>query len=378
MLQRQKALEEKNRAIELEAMHRERREQIELSQRKLLEDKHDESLCKEAWRKSKYDTAQQVAALQLEHHARQAIEKEKLRLNALKGRESRYNLQSEMRRLDAEQRSKSVMMTLTEQQNARGEQEAQKQLQDMERHKAFLNSLKEHRMNLSLRGKQKQIEIMRKKSLVRKQVADRIDEVMDKAEKKMSYFLHSQLDKQRQDEEALKLRQEEAKNEQKRLFVQLQAEKRKEQLLERIAEDELRSKRAAERKANEDMINAEKLLIRQEEIQKAQERLHKIEQHRVEMMHEKMELDNQRMEQIREDRQSEMDMVRRIKQATLLKQHELKEFLGGDVSKKRNIQNNILSPLLNAQRNFSAPHSSQSFENSKSPPGRDEYADDFE
>ena len=223
-------------------------------------------------------------------------------------------MQSEMRRLDAEQRSKSVMMTLTEQQNARGEQEAQKQLQDMERHKAFLNSLKEHRMNLSLRGKQKQIEIMRKKSLVRKQVADRIDEVMDKAEKKMSYFLHSQLDKQRQDEEALKLRQEEAKNEQKRLFVQLQAEKRKEPLLERIAEDELRSKRAAERKANEDMINAEKLLIRQEEIQKAQERLHKIEQHRMEMMHEKMELDNQRMEQIREDRQSEMDMVRRIKQ----------------------------------------------------------------
>lgn len=294
--------------------------------RKVEEDKREEGLCKDAWRKSKYDTAQQLAALQLEHHASRVVEKEQLRLDALKERENRFNNQSERKRKEHEERSTSVATTLVEQQRLREKIENDRDGAEAARAKAFEDSLQMHRQGLSMRGKEKKIDIHRKQTKVREMEHEKVRHYMHNGERKMSQFVHNQVEKQRREEEVQAMKELEARRHaEKRLHVQTQAEQRKEELLKKLAEQDEMSRRATERKAEEDQLRQEAHLLRQAEIEKAKSRLRKMEKFKLDDMAAKVEANDERIRQMQEERIREMKMVRRIKQDSLLKQHEIKD-----------------------------------------------------
>jgi len=322
------SLENVRKAAEVEAAQAERNARLESMQRKLYEDKRDEAVCKDAWRKSKYDTAKRVAAFQLEHHAGNVIEKEHVRLRALKDREARYNSKTEVRRAEHQRRAQSVATTLLEQQQLRATREQNNDQQDQLRNEAYMRGMEKQREHFAMRGKQKNIEINSKRNRVREMEDAKVRNIMKKSTDKMSQFLHNQLEKQRREEMVQMMKRSEAEKDlQKKQFVLDQAEKRKSELLKRLSGEEEMLQRAAAKKADQDALRAEKHTIRQEEINKSKERMRKMEDYRMEKLMEHVQAEDERIKNIQDEKQREMELVRRIKRASHLKQKEIKEKL---------------------------------------------------
>jgi len=203
-------LHSEQKAAALEAAHQAKQDRIETRLREERGQLRDQALCKDAWRKNKYDTAQRIAGLQLEHQAQKVVVKEHARLRALKEREARFNDKSALQRQRHAQRARSVATTLSEQRAARGELEAMRESREVERSVAYSSSVKRHREGLCMRGKQKDMEVNHKRDRVRRMEEEKVRRLMDKSEEKMQHFLHNQLEKQRQEQEMLHLRQSEA------------------------------------------------------------------------------------------------------------------------------------------------------------------------
>lgn len=295
-------------------------------QSKLREDRHDEAVCKETWRKSKYDTAQRLSALQLEHNAHTAINKEEARLLALKEREARYNDKSEIRRQAYSRRATSVATTLAEQQRSRNEMEMNRGMKDEERQNAYMASVNRHQKNLAMRGKQKQMEILRKVAKVRDLEDEKVSIYMKASEDKMSQFLHQQLEKERHDEHVQQVRRaSNAKNEERRQQMMAQQEERRQELLQRLSNTEEMNRRAAEKKQDEDILRAEKHELRQHEIAKSQQRLHRMEEYRLKSLHDKVQREDERIKGMQDEKHREMELVRRIKQDSFVKQKAIQE-----------------------------------------------------
>merc|ERR1711871_1742014 len=88
------------------------------------------------------------------------------------------------------------------------------------------------------------------------------------------------------------------------------AEKRRQELLQRLSNSEEMNRRAAEKKQEEDAVRAEKHELRQREIAKSQQRLQR---------------EDERIKSLRDEKQREMELVRRIKQDAFVKQKQIQE-----------------------------------------------------
>jgi len=343
-------LAHERKAAEIETAQRLRTERFEREQRKFLGGKRDEALCRDAWRKSKYDTAQRVAALQLEHQAQKVVEKEQLRLRALREREARFNNKSEINRLKHERRSQSVTATLMEQQSLRGEQEANREHAEQARSGAYLESVQNHRAQLALRGAQKDQEIKRKREKVRSLEEHKVHRVMQQSENKMSQFLHNQLEKQRREDMVQGMRKENAlRNAEKRQYVASKAEQRRLELKEQLTMQEEIMQRAAAKKEEDHAMCVEKQLLRQEQARKSQERLRRMEENRLDCLLAKVQKDDERVQIMQEERQREQEMVRRIKRSSLLKQKAIRDGVGQKLEGKKRAAKNRASSSMSKE-----------------------------
>jgi len=221
-----------------------------------------------------------------------------------------------------------VATTLLEQQQLRATREQNNDQQDQLRNEAYMRGMEKQREHFAMRGKQKNIEINSKRNRVREMEDAKVRNIMKKSTDKMSQFLHNQLEKQRREEMVQMMKRSEAEKDlQKKQFVLDQAEKRKSELLKRLSGEEEMLQRAAAKKADQDALRAEKHTIRQEEINKSKERMRKMEDYRMEKLMEHVQAEDERIKNIQDEKQREMELVRRIKRASHLKQKEIKEKL---------------------------------------------------
>lgn len=320
-------IETEEKAASIENKHRTRQHRIEERQRRELAETRDQAACKDAWRKSKYDTAQRISGIQLEHHAEKVVEKEHARLRALREREAKFNDKSAVQRARHEQRARSVATTLMEQAAARGEREAQSEQMERIRSTAYARSIQKYKEGLSLRGKQKDMEVNAKRDRVRRMEEEKVRCLMEKSEQKMTYFLHNQLEKQRREHELMSMKQQsDSINRERRLQMIEEAQNQsEEELRQRLSQQEDQSAKAAELKKEEQMIRAEKLRLREEAVRASQQRAQRMDSYRLEQLMTKVEESDKRIATMQEEKQKEMELVRRIKRDSLLKQNNIRQ-----------------------------------------------------
>merc|ERR1719231_45882 len=122
------------------------------------------------------------------------------------------------------------------------------------------------------------------------------------------------------------MRRTEAKrNLERREAVLEQAEKRKADLLQKMSHAESAAEQAAEKRAEEEAMKAERHRLRQEEIARSQERVRRMEENRLQRMMEKVQSSDERIMNLQREKQKEMELMRRIKRDSHIKQCKIKD-----------------------------------------------------
>jgi len=100
--------------------------------------------------------------------------------------------------------------------------------------------------------------------------------------------------------------------------------------------------RANSRKRLQQELKNEKHRLRKESAAVAKERAQRIEMHKLEQLMDKVQESDKRIQEMQSDKQKEMDLIRRIKRDSLLKQKDIRQTV------KKRLQDKTISPIPEA------------------------------
>lgn len=166
----------------------------------------------------------------------------------------------------------------------------------------------------------------------------------------MTYFLHNQLEKQLREHELMSMKKQSATmNREKRLqMIEEAQQQNEEELLQRLSQQDEQSAKASQLKKEEQMLRAEKLKLREAAVRASQQRAQRMDSYRLERLMQKVEASDKRISEMQQEKQREMELVRRIKRDALLKQNNIREEVKERIKhkKKKNEGQPTPSPSL--------------------------------